>query len=83
MLFTEQKSPLPLALPLFFCRATGYCGQVKKTTTKKSDQNRRCDYRKRESDSGNRKKVSKIMKDVHQEEKTNKSSRSRRLGFGC
>ena len=49
---------------------------------KKSDQNRRCDYRKRESDSGNRKKIFKIMKDVYQEEKTNKATRSRRLGFG-
>lgn len=78
MLFTEQKSPLSLSLPLYFVELLDN-GQVKK---KKSDQNRRCDYRKRESDSGNRKKVSKIMKDVHQEEKTNKSSRSRSLGFG-
>ena len=78
MLFTERKSPLSL----FFFFLVELLDNVVQFKKKKSDQNRRCDYRKRESDSGNRKKVSKIMKDVYQEEKTNKATRSRRLGFG-
>lgn len=76
MLFTEHKSPLSFFF--LFVELLDNVVQFKK----KSDQNRKCDYRKRESDSGNRKKVSKIMKDVHQEEKTTKSTRSRRLGLG-